>query len=31
VGKQQTFVAFAPRWFQMKKNKSEAAGGHGPP
>jgi hypothetical protein len=31
VRKRQIFVAFAPRWFPRKKNKSEAAGGHGPP
>jgi hypothetical protein len=31
VRKQRTFVAFAPRWFKMKKNKSEAAGGLDPP
>jgi hypothetical protein len=31
VRKRQIFVAFAPRWFPRKKNKSEAAGGLGPP
>jgi hypothetical protein len=31
VRKQQIFVAFVPRWCQMKINKNEAAGGHGPP
>jgi hypothetical protein len=30
VRKRQIFVAFAPRWCQMKKNKSEDAGGRGP-
>jgi hypothetical protein len=31
VRKRQIFVAFAPRWFPRKKNKSEATGGLGPP
>jgi hypothetical protein len=31
VRKRQIFVAFAPRWFPRKRNKSEAAGGLGPP
>jgi hypothetical protein len=31
VRKRQIFVASAPRWFPRKKNKSEAAGGLGPP